>query len=331
MTMDRRSFLQVLGAGAAGGSAVSAGASSETDGSALQDGMGVLVDTTVCIGCRKCEFACNREHELSDKPLEDFEDASVMAEPRRMEHDSYTVVNQYPNPKDSERPIYVKMQCMHCLEPACVSACLVGALQRQENGAITYDAWKCIGCRYCMVACPFQVPAYEYHKALTPRVRKCVLCFERISRERAESNGKAEEWIQEDIFETAQKAIPACAEMCPPQALTFGKRSELLALAHEKIEENPEKYVPRVYGERIVGGTAWLYLSAVPFEDLGLLELGDKSIPPITESLQHSIFRYGVPPLLGFVLLGAAMKVFKDEEDEKHAEEAPDSIEGGLQ
>jgi formate dehydrogenase iron-sulfur subunit len=260
------------------------------------DGVAVLVDTTECIGCRKCEYACNRENELSDHPLESYEDTSVFQQARRMTADSYTVINRYENPNDAEKPIYVKSQCMHCLRPACVSACLVGAFSKSDTGAVVYDASKCMGCRYCMVACPFQVPAYEYGNALTPQVRKCVMCFERVERE---------------------NKLPACVEMCPVNTLTFGKRSEVLKLAHDKIAAHPGRYQPKVYGEEEVGGTRWLYLASQSFEELGFLTLGTKPIPEYTETIQHGIFKFGIPPLLLFGLLGAAMSVFRDETDHK--------------
>lgn len=288
--MDRRRFLQVAGAGALGAAAAGP-AQAAGSGPAAVDGMGVLVDTTECIGCRKCEWACNRSNGLTDLPLEHYEDTSVFAARRRPTADAFTVVNRYDNPDDPDKPIHVKTQCMHCLEPACVSACLVGALRRNDIGAVTYDAWKCMGCRYCMVACPFQIPAYEYDNPLTPRVQKCGLCFEQL---------------------TGQGKIPACAEMCPPMCLTFGKRADLLELAHQKIAADPDRYHPRVYGEREVGGTAWLYLASRPFEELDFLTLGEDPIPRLTETIQHSVFKMGLPPLLLFGLLGAAMSAFRD-------------------
>ncbi|MFA6239402.1 MAG: 4Fe-4S dicluster domain-containing protein [Candidatus Hydrogenedentales bacterium] len=299
--MNRRSFLHLVGAGV---SCLGAGAA-HAEGVAVpeDDGMGMLVDTTECIGCRKCEFACDQAQELSGHPRESFEDTSVFDQQRRMTSDAYTVVNRFPQPETPDKPIYVKSQCMHCLEPACVSACLVGALTTAENGAVVYDAHKCMGCRYCMVACPFEVPAYEYHDALTPRVRKCIFCFDRVKNE-----GK----------------IPACAEMCPPMCLTYGKRSDLLALAHEKIERHPDKYLDKVYGEHEVGGTRWLYLAAKPFEELGFQAFGDKPIPQLTETIQHSIFKFGIPPLLLFGVLGAAMTAFKG--DKSH--DAPSHHDG---
>jgi len=289
--LDRRQFLHTAGAALAGASLASS-AHAETDPGA---GYGVLVDTTECIGCRKCEWACAKANHLSDLPIEAFEDQSVFETPRRMVSNAYTVVNRYPEKDPAEKPAFVKIQCMHCLHPACASACLVGALRRQENGAVTYDAWKCMGCRYCMVACPFQVPAYTYQNALTPVVSKCSLCFERVEKE-----GK----------------MPACADMCPPMCLTFAKRDELIKLAYDKINSNPGRYVNHVYGEHELGGTSWLYVTGRPAEELGFLNFGEKPIPEYTEHLQHSIFKFGIPPMLLFGLLATAMKTFEPKEEE---------------
>ncbi len=290
--MDRRQFLQILGAAGISGAAGSASAAESSAPS--EDGFGMLVDTTECIGCRKCEWACSEANQLTNQPLEAYEDTGVFEHPRRMTNDAFTVVNRYANPDNPKAPTYVKAQCMHCLKPACASACLVGALSKKPNGTVAYDAWKCIGCRYCMVACPFQVPAYEYDDAFTPRVRKCTFCFERVEKE-----GK----------------MPACAEMCPPMCLTFAKRSELIKLAHEKIQSNPGRYVDHVYGEHELGGTAWMYLTPRPAPELGFLEFGEKPIPEYTEPLQHSLFKFGVPPVLLFGVLTAAMKTFGEKQE----------------
>lgn len=302
--MKRRQFLGAALAGATS-TVVPLQAKGESVTGELTNGVGMLVDTTECIGCRKCEFACALENDTSDAPVEAYEDESVFAVSRRMEHDAFTIVNRVEDPEQPENPTYIKHQCMHCLEPACVSACLVKALERTENGTVAYDAWKCIGCRYCMVACPFQVPAYEYEDAFAPRVRKCTLCQERVQ----------------------AGDVPACAAMCPPMAITFGQRSELLELAHEKIAQHPERYVDHVYGEHEVGGTAWLYLVPRRVEDLGFLKLGNEPVPNLTEALQHGLFRFGVLPVAVFGFLGALMKLTgekagnsepaKDEPDER--------------
>ena len=223
-----------------------------------------------------------------------------------MTPDAFTVVNQYAGLDSLDAPVHMKFQCMHCLHPACVSACLVKALTKASDGTVVYDAGKCIGCRYCMVACPFQVPSYEYERALTPRVRKCDLCYDRRESARAASSeGEAVSTLKSNDL------IPACAQMCPPQALTFGPREALLELAQAKIEARPEAYVNHIYGEHEVGGTAWLYLAPKSFEELGLPALGNLAPPAQTEKLQHAVFQYGIPPVLLFGFLGALMRTLK--------------------
>ena len=142
-----------------------------------EDRMGVLVDTTTCIGCRNCEWACKKAHNLPTEPFEKYSDRSVFKHMRRPDTKALTVVNEYNNPQNAEIPINVKVQCMHCDHPACVSACIVGAFSKNENGAVTWDTKKCIGCRYCMVACPFQVPSFEFDKAINPRNNKMRFLF----------------------------------------------------------------------------------------------------------------------------------------------------------
>jgi Fe-S-cluster-containing dehydrogenase component len=270
----------------------------------LSDGIGMLVDTTECIGCRKCEWACAKANGLTADPVEAYEDTAVYTHARRMQADAYTVVNRYDNPQAPDKPTYVKIQCMHCLEPACVSACIVGALRREKNGSVSYDAWKCIGCRYCMIACPFEVPTYEYNNAFTPVVSKCSFCYDTLQRD-----GK----------------MPACAEVCPPMCLTFAKRSELLKLAREKIAAHPDRYVDHVYGEHELGGTSWLYVAGRTPESLGLVAFDDKPVPQLPEAIQHSVFKFGIPPLILFGLLGAAMKTFKPEAAETPSISPPET------
>ncbi len=290
MQINRRHFLKLSGALAA---APLAGKKKTAQASKLPgpsaDSYGCLVDTTLCVGCRKCEQACNERHHLP-KPEESFEELTVLENERRMDETSYTVVNKYyPQQIGSltwrNRPTFVKFQCMHCNDPSCVSACIVGALTKQPNGAVIYDPQKCIGCRYCMVACPFQVPAYEYYNALTPQVRKCTFCFNYIK----------------------DGGLPACAQVCPREVITFGKKSKLLRLARWKIKNNPGKYVDHIYGEHEVGGTSWMYLAAEPFERIGFPKLGTKAPPRLTEAIQHGLFQYFAAPIGLFVVLGGIM------------------------
>jgi len=290
MQINRRHFLKLSGALAA---TPLAGKKKTAQASKLPalsvDSYGCLVDTTLCVGCRKCEQACNERHHLP-KPEESFEELTVLENERRMDETSYTVVNKYyPQQIGSltwrNRPTFVKFQCMHCNDPSCVSACIVGALTKQPNGAVIYDPQKCIGCRYCMVACPFQVPAYEYYNALTPQVRKCTFCFNYIK----------------------DGGLPACAQVCPREVITFGKKSELLRLARWKIKNNPGKYVDHIYGEHEVGGTSWMYLAAEPFERIGFPKLGTKAPPRLTEAIQHGLFQYFAAPIGLFAVLGGIM------------------------
>ncbi|MCA1961208.1 MAG: 4Fe-4S dicluster domain-containing protein [Desulfomonile sp.] len=265
MRADRRDFLKLLvGTGiiTAFGSVEQA----EADIANLPgypNQFGVLVDTTVCIGCRRCEWACKQWNKLPNrKDLSEYEkDQSVFRTIRRTQADTYTVVNRFENPRDPSKPIYVKKQCMHCYEPGCASSCFVKAFTKQSVGAVTYDASLCVGCRYCMAACPFDIPAYQYDDPFTPEVTKCTFCFDRISKE---------------------GCVPACVGICPVEAMTFGRRTDLIDLAHKKIRDNPDRYVNHVYGENEVGGTSWMYLSAVPFNRIGFrTDLGTVPIPTL--------------------------------------------------
>ena len=287
MTLNRRNFLKFSGITAL--STLFPGSASAWESKAPKDPYGALVDLTKCIGCRKCEEACNKANKLPE-PKVKFDDYAVFETKRRPDEKAFTVVNKFfTNEVDKYnnlKPVFVKVQCMHCEEPACVSACIVGALTKKENGAVQYDVSKCIGCRYCMVACPFEIPAYEYNDPITPKVMKCNFCFEKISKE---------------------DGIPACAAICPVEAITFGKRKTLLKIAKERIKNNPGKYLKKIYGEKEAGGTSWLYISNTPFDKLQFPAIGDAPIPKLTETIQHSLFSYLWSPVLLFGTLKGIM------------------------
>jgi Fe-S-cluster-containing dehydrogenase component len=224
------------------------------------DAVGVLFDAVKCVGCRSCEAACNKVNELPE-PETPFDELSVLEKTRRTDAGTFTVVNKY-TPPDAPGPVFRKVQCNHCLEPACASACFVKAFQKSQLGPVDYNAKVCVGCRYCMIACPFEIPAYEYDEVLTPRVRKCTLCHPRL----------------------AEGKLPGCVEACPMEALKFGKREDLLKIARERIRAYPDRYIDHIYGEHEMGGTSWLYVSGVPFSEIGLREdLGTTPAPKLTK------------------------------------------------
>ena len=295
MSLNRREFLKRAGLAGVGVSAVGllpqpARASEAKEPS--PDAMGVLVDIPKCIGCRRCEYACQDSHGFNPPPVEAFEDKSVFDTPRRPYPHNYTVINQYPNPRDATHPIYNKFNCLHCVDPACASACLVSALQKREDGPVVYDPSRCMGCRYCMVACPFEIPTYDYDVPLTPQVRKCNFCVNIVP---------------------AQQSVPACVKICPAEVMTYGRRSELLVAAREKIRAQPDVYVDHIYGEHEVGGTSWMSISPVPLEQVGFKQFSLKAPPRLTERIQHSEFKYFIPPMAWYGLLGVMMWLTRPE------------------
>ena len=205
----------------------------------------VLYDSTLCVGCKACEGACAERWGL---PYND----KIAAEERLSAH-KMTAIETH-----GER--YSRRLCMHCAEPTCASVCPVGALQKTELGPVVYEASKCMGCRYCMTACPFQVPTYEWDQRL-PKVRKCDMCYDR---QRA---GKP----------------TACAEGCPTGATICGDRAAMVAEARKRLAEKPDQYYQKIYGLKEAGGTSVLYLSAVPFEKIGLkTDLPQEPLPALT-------------------------------------------------
>ncbi len=291
MSISRRKFLGWLGA-AGLSSTVShkaARAASNKQFSGYPQSNGVLFDNTRCIGCRKCEEGCNKVNELPE-PGRPFSDLSVLENKRRTTAKTYTVVNRYDDDASGKGPLYRKIQCNHCLEPACASVCFVTAFKKTDTGAVTYDESVCVGCRYCMIACPFEIPAYEYDNAFSPKVMKCTMCFPRISKGQ----------------------LPGCVEACPTEALSYGKREDLLRIGRERIRTFPDRYVDHIYGENEMGGTSWLYLSSVPFKEIGMREdLGVTPAPMLTSGALSA-----VPIVVGLwpVLLGGIYAINKRKE-----------------
>lgn len=254
MSVNRRLFLKTAAAGAAALTTAS-GASAATPLAAIAAGRrGVLVDTTKCVGCRACEAACAETNSLPEPAT----GGDVFGATRDTDTRTYTVVNASAG--EPER--FVKRQCMHCLEPACASACLVRALDKTPTGPVVYHKNLCLGCRYCMIACPFGVPKYEYDSPL-PYVQKCTFCADR------QDKGEA----------------PGCTSVCPSGALLFGNRNKLVELAKERLYAPGSTYVRHIYGEHEVGGTSWMYITDVPFETLDLpANLGDYAYSSLTQA-----------------------------------------------
>ena len=284
--LDRRDFLKTAAFGVAAG-ALGAKSAKASEKLLSDDRLGVLVDTTVCIGCRHCEWACKVAHNIPTPDLDSYSDNSVFKEYRRPDKTALTVINEFENEENSLLPIHVKTQCMHCEHPACVSACIVGALTKQEDGSVVWDDDKCIGCRYCMVACQFQIPTYDYDKSIDPHIRKCDFCSERRK----------------------ENLLPACVNICPNEVLLFGKRSEVLRIAKSRIKRKPDFYNNHIYGEYEVGGTSWMYIASKNFDKLKMAPLSVNPPPGISESIQHGIFAYFVPPVTLFALLRIIMWV----------------------
>ena len=258
--MDRRNFLKNICA--AGATATVLPAVAEAGGRPAEtEFMSVLVDTTRCIGCRNCEEACATEHDLPAPGRS----SDVFAEIRDTTPDQWTVVNRWDTDVGE---VFVKKQCMHCSQAACATACLTQAMYKTVDGPVIWRASKCMGCRFCMVSCPFVIPRFEYHSA-NPKIQKCILCNERL--------------------EAGEK--PACVESCPVDALQFGMRREMVRIAQNRLADYPNRYVDHIYGQDEVGGTEWLYLSAVPFDQIGFrTDLSTDPVPGLTQN-----FLYAVP------------------------------------
>ncbi len=267
MKLTRRTFFKVNAVGAAAAMVGRARpASASVVSGAGSDGRAILVDTTKCVGCRACEAACSEANGNAEPAM--LGDERVFDRHRDTAPQAYTVVNRYPGPASAEGGVrYIKTQCMHCVDPACVSACPARALEKTDTGPVVYHGGRCLGCRYCMVACPFDGPKFEFAHAV-PYVKKCMFCAER----------------------QAKGLLPACAEVCPSGALQFGNRAALLEEARTRIYQNPTKYVHHIYGEYEAGGTSWLYISDVQPEMLGLKAgLSTTPYPDLTKTALSAV------------------------------------------
>ena len=219
----------------------------------------LLVDVTRCVGCGACTEACQTANEQPSH------------EARRFDQDTFTYL------MDRGNDTYVRRLCMHCVQPTCVSVCPVAALKKTAAGPVTYEPSRCMGCRYCMIACPYGVPTYEWHSA-TPRVRKCEMCVKR-----------------------GEKGS-ACAEACPAEATITGDRDALIAEAKQRLAADPDTYYQHIFGLEEAGGTNVLYIGPKSPADLGLpIPPGDGPLPNITWQVLKHVPDVGI---FGGVLMG---------------------------
>ncbi len=260
MGIDRRNFFRVLGvtgtALALGNEIKAAPATAEGEETEFY---GILFDAFMCGGCQTCEYTCAEIHGL---PVP--EDVPEIGKKRKTDETRRTVVNAYDT---SGGEVAVKSQCMHCDNPACVSACLTQSMYKTKEGPVIWREDKCMGCRYCMVSCPFDVPKFEYHSP-NPKIIKCDMCYDRIM------EGKQ----------------PACVDICPAGAMVFGKKSDLIKEARKRIQEYPEWYTDYIYGEQEAGGTGFMYNAPVPFRELNFrMNLEKKPYPELTKGFLYSV------------------------------------------
>jgi Fe-S-cluster-containing dehydrogenase component len=282
MNTDRRSLLSALGKGLAAAATmtvVSTPAMARARRSPASDAVGLLYDSTKCIGCQTCTVACKKANNL---PADTTTFGGGLYDaPLSLNERSKSVIQLY---KDGEQHAFVKKQCMHCVDPACVGACMLGAMHKGKFGVVEWDPSTCVGCRYCQMACPFNVAKFEWTKAL-PKIVKCELCKDRL----------------------AEGKQPACTEVCPRGAVIYGKYTELLDEAHRRLQQSPDQYVQKVYGEKDLGGTQVLYLSNVEFEKLGFRFDNTTPVPEVQQTVQHGIYKGFAAPVALYALLGAVM------------------------
>ena len=286
----------------------------------LSHAKGVLVDLTKCIGCGSCVVACkmyNNNEWITDR-------APTGGENAKLADKNWTVVQKYRLDKDTGKSIrhsvdgvsaptrtnesevwrYVKRQCFHCKEPACVSSCFATAFRQTELGPVVYHPNLCVGCRYCMLACPFSIPKFEWNNPI-PVLTKCTMCSNRVK------NGDA----------------PACVTVCPTNVMKFGNHKDLLDEA-KKILASDSRYVQHIYGEEEAGGTLWIYISDKPFDDLGFkTTVPKRSIPSSTSNYMAAtpivgVVWFAVLTVLYFITGRRAALKKKKEQTEKSEQQS---------
>ncbi len=310
MAITRRNLLKAT---ACGGALMACGTSVQARQTAprLNEALGILYDSTICIGCQACMSACKKANDMPPDPVVEN---SPWDNPRDLSSKTLTVIQRHYDPEIPKGgSAFIKKQCMHCVDPGCVSACPVSAMTKDpKTGVVTYNKDACIGCRYCQIACPYNVPKFEWDKPL-PQIIKCQLCSHLI-----EKGG-----------------ISACCSGCPTGASLFGPVELLKKEAQRRLQYNPgeiyefpledirsgrtvphtaAKYTPHVFGETELGGSQVMYLSAVDFDKFGLPDLPDESYASMTESIQHTLYKGMFLPIV--LLVGLVYSVKRNTEDD---------------
>lgn len=276
MTINRRTLLTGFAAAGAGTAIGVPVTEASEPVAAPADAVGMLYDATRCIGCKACVTACKKANNLP---------YNLPDQPTDLDGTTKNIIKKYE--ADGEHS-YMKAQCMHCLDPACARACMIGALKKREFGIVTWDPDRCIGCRYCQVACPYNIPKFQWDSP-APKIVKCEMCIHLIK----------------------AGSQPGCCQACPREAIIFGKYDELLADARARIAGHPDRYWPagdpQIFGDDDGGGTQVLYLAGVDFEHLGLPKLGPHSAGGIAQKVQHGVYQGFVTPVALYAVLGAVI------------------------
>ncbi len=298
MSISRRDVLKGIAAAGAAAAASEPAQASEGKYHQAPDDVGMLFDSTLCVGCRACQSACKVRNNLPTDSR--ATQGGVYDAPLDLNGSTKNIIKVA---QDGSATTYMKMQCMHCIDAACISVCMAGALHKVQGGITAYNAATCVGCRYCQIGCPFNVPKFEWSKSLPvvedPKIVKCELC-------RHDPKG------------------PACCEVCPRGAVIYGKKADLLAEAKRRLKASPGKYFEdRVYGETDGGGTNVLYLSPkdVSFAALGLPTLPKEPLAQLSETVQHTTYKWGLAPVAIYAALTVVQLRARKNEDHGQKEE----------